>query len=305
MAVTGVNAQATIAVNSISPTVMLEYDFAFHENVTALSSASVVLDSSNSSQAQVVGMVQGAMQRIVPGVVVNPSTFKMVASVKQQPGSSNMWIMSEDWVLTVTGAASNKPGVSSLNLAFVAMNVSDSILLGGTEFNNIGSTYLVNPINSQPTSTTFYLDRSLVRGGPYSNPVIPSLSTRGFNLLDFSWIPKISDWTHAYKPLDTSSSWTLKPGIDTSGLPYNLTMGVKTPEGTLLASRVAFYKLDLILTAPARAVANGSTISFGVPSTTDFVMPAIISGIVTLGVASFLAEKKLITPAARFKKKRR
>ncbi len=245
------------------------------------------------------------MQRLAPGVVIDPTTFKFAASVRQQHQNSSTWIMTENFTFTITGVASNKPGTSSYNLGFVAMNMSDSLKFGGIEFNNIGPTYLVGPINSQPRSTTFYLDRSLVRGGPYLNPVIPSLTTQRFSLLDFSWMPKISDWSHTYKPLDTSSIWTLNPGTDRPGLPYNLTMGIKSPEGTLLTSLVAFYNLSLRLTAPARAVANGSTLSFTLPATSDFVMPTIVVATVVLAAGSFLAEKKLVKPAGRYKKKRR
>jgi len=298
-------AQGTITVNSTPPTITLDYHVAFQENTTTLSKTTVVLDSSNSSQPQLVNSLQGAMQRLVPGVAVDPSTFTLAASVRQQSQNSSTWIMSENLTFTVTGAASNKPGMSSYNLGFIAMNMSDSLKFGGIEFNNVGPVYLVGPINSQPTSTTFYLDRSLVRGGPYLNPVIPSLTTQKFCLLDFSWIPKISDWTHIYKPLDPSSSWTLNPGKDRPGLPYNLTMGIKSPEGPLLTSLVAFYNLDLRLTAPARAVANGSTISFTVPAATDFVMPAIVGTTVILAGATFLAEKKLVKPVGQYKKKRK
>src|SRR5204863_8674631 len=129
---------------------------------------------------------------------------------------------------------SDKPQLNPYTLAFRAINISDSLKFGVVDVNNVGPTYLVSPINSQPASTTFYLDRSLVRGGPYLNPVIPSLTTQKFSLLDFSWIPKISDWMHTYRPLDTSSSWTLNPGKDRPGLTYTLTMGIKSLEGLLL-----------------------------------------------------------------------
>jgi hypothetical protein len=303
--VTNARAQGTMTVNIVQPKVTIDYHIAFYENATTLSRTSVVLDSSNSSQAQLVNSVQAAMQRLVPGVIVDPMTFSFAASTRQSVPNSNMWIMSENFTLTITGAASNKPGTASYNLGLVAMNMSDSLKFGGVEFNNVGPTYLVGPINSQVKSTIFYLDRSLVRGGPYLNPVIPSLTTQRFSLLDFSWIPKISSWTHTYKPLDTSSTWTLKPGTDFPGLPYNLTMGIKSPEGTLLTSLAAFYNLSLRLTAPTRAVADGSTVSFTMPSTTDFVMPTIVGATLVVAAASFLAEKKLVKPAGQYKKKRR
>jgi hypothetical protein len=245
------------------------------------------------------------MQRIVKSVVVDASSFRLAASIRQQTVNSSMWIISENLTLTVTGAASSAPGKSSYNLGFLDMNISDSLNLGGVEFNSVGPAYLVGPILSQPSSTTFYLDSSLVRGGPYLNHVIPNLVTEKFSLLDFSWIPKIADWTHTYKPLDTVSTWTLDPGKDRPGLPYNLTMGVKTPEGTLLFSHVAFFNMNLRLTGPARAVAQGSTISFPVSSSTDFVMPTIVGATVALAGVSFVAERRLAKPIGQLRKKRK
>lgn len=298
-------AQGTITVNSAPPNVTMDYRIAFQENTTTLSTANVVIDSSNASQPQLVNSFQLAMQRLVPGVIVDPSTFRFAANVRQQRQNSSTWVMSENFTLTVTGATSNRPGTASYNMSLIQMNMTDPLKFSGLEFNNVGPTYLVGPINSQPTNSIFYLDRSLVRGGPYLNPVIPSLTTKKFSLLDFSWIPKFSIWSHTYKPLDTSSVWTLNPGTDVGGLPYNLTMGIRSPEGTLLTSLSAFFNLSLRLTTPARAIANGSTIAVPVPSATDFVMPTIIGTIVVLAVGSFVAERKLVKTVGQYKKKRK
>jgi hypothetical protein len=300
-------AQGTITVNPSPQTVTLDYHIAFYENATALSNANVIVDSSNSSQPTMVNSFQAAIQRLVPGATVDPSTFRFAANVRQQRPNATMWIMSENFTLTVTGAASNKPGTTSFNLGLMDMNFSDSLKFGGVELNTIGPTYLVAPINSQPMNTIFYLDRSLVRGGPYLNPVIPTITTKKFNLLDFSWVPKLSFWDHKYRPLETSSSWTLKtgPGTFAFALPYNLTMGIKSPENTLLGSLTAFYNIDLALTTPARAVADGSTISYPVPASTDFVMPTIVGGTVVLAAGSFVAEKRLVRSAGSSKKKRK
>ena len=300
-----VQAQETIAINPASSNVILNVHIAFQENITSLSNATLSLDSSSSSEAQVVSSFQSAIERVVPAATVDPSTFKLAASVKQQHQNSTTWIISENITLTVGGAASNKPGTSSYDLSFVAMNMSDSLKYAGFEFNNIGPEYLLGAINSQGTGTTFFLDRALIRGGPYLNPVIPGLSTRTFSLLDFSWIPKISSWNNAFKPLDASSTWKLNPAVDRPGLPYNLTVGVKSPEGTILAIKVAYYNLDLEVTAPARALAEGSKITFNVATSTDFVMPVIIAATIVLAAGSFVAERRLARPAGQLRKKRK
>jgi hypothetical protein len=303
--ITSARAQETITVNSASSNVTLNVHIEFQENITDLSNANFSLDSSNSSQALVVNSFQSAVKRIVPAATVDPTSFKLAGNVRQQKINSTTWIISENLTLTVAGVASNKPGTSSYNLGFVAMNMSDSLKYAGFEFNNIGPAYLLGAINSQGGSTTFFLDRALIRGGPYLNPVIPGLATQTFSLLDFSWIPKVSNWINTYKPLDTSSMWTLNPGQDRPGLPYNLTVGVKSPEGTILFVRVAYYNLDLELTAPARAVASGSTITFNVPTSTDFVMPTIVGATIVVAAASFVAEKRLVKPTGQFRKKRK
>jgi hypothetical protein len=295
-------AEGTISVNSNPPTVKLDYHITFYENVTSLSNATVFLDSSNSSQ--LVKSFQLAMQQLVPGAVIDTSTFKFAGSVRQQHTNSSMWIMSENFTITVTGISTSKPGSASYNLGLIQMNMSDPVKLAGVELNGIGPTYLVAPINAQPSSEIFYLDRSLIRGGPYLNPVIPTITTKKFNILDFSWVPKLPLWTHTYKPLDTSSSWSLTTGTGLFALPYNLTMGFKSPEGPLLSTRSAFYTLDLTLTAPARAIADSMTISFPVPSSTDFVMPTIVGATVVLAAGTFVAEKRLVRSTGQFKKRK-
>src|SRR5438552_19166075 len=59
---TDAQAQGSIIVNITPPEVTLDYQLALQENATTLSNASVVLDSSNSSQSQFVNSLQNAMQ---------------------------------------------------------------------------------------------------------------------------------------------------------------------------------------------------------------------------------------------------
>ena len=300
-----VRAEEMITVNPTSSNVTLNVHLVFQENVTSLSNANLSLDSSNSSQANVVSSFQSAIKRVVPTATVDTATFKLAANVRQQHRNSTTWIISENLTFTVAGVASGKPGTTSYDLGFVAMNMSDSVKYAGFEFNNVGPAYLLGPVNSQGASTTFFLDRALIRGGPYLNPVIPGLTTQTFSLLDFTWIPKVSTWVNTYKPLDGSSIWTLNPGKDRPGLPYNLTMGVKSPEGTILFVRVAYYNLDLELTAPARSVASGSAISFNNARSTDLVMPAIIGATLVIAAVTFVTEKRLVKPSGKPSKKRK
>ena len=285
------------------PNVMLNYHLEFQENFTTLSQAGVTLDASNSTGLEMT--IQNAMQRLVPEVHVDPSTFRFEATIEQQSPGSNTWKIKENLTGTVIGAESNARGIMNYDLRFLAMNVSDSLQFGGTEFNNIGRAYLVQPLNSERPGTRFYLDQALARGGPYSNSVIPGNATFRFSLLDFSWLPKISNWDHSYRPFDSSSSWTLNPIAYSNALPFNLTAGIPSPEGTLLTSFVAFMNPTLTVTAPPRSWSQASTVSVALESAVPGAMALILIAVVTLGVGTYVVERRVLRPVKKFRKKDR
>lgn len=301
--ITRAQAQGTVGVTISPPSVLLDYHLDFHENFTSLSQSRVVVDTSNSSG--LLRTVERAMEQLVPGAHVDPSTFKFEAAIQRQSPGSNMWEINENLTATVSGASSGLSGLMRYDLSFLSMSISDSLQFGGMEFNKVGQTYIVQPLDSQRRGTAFYLDQSLFRGGPYSNSVIPGNATLKFNLLDFSWVPKVSSWTHTYRPFDSSSIWTLNPQTDRHALPFNVTAGIPSPEGTLLASLVAFLNPTLILTTPPRSWSQGSTVSYDVPTVNGAVMALILVVVVVLAAASYFVERRVIRPVAQFKKKRR
>ncbi|OLD12811.1 hypothetical protein AUF78_17565 [archaeon 13_1_20CM_2_51_12] len=301
--ITQARAQGTVGVTISPPSVLLDYHVDFLENFTSLSQSRVVIDTSNSSV--LVKTVENAMQKLVPGAHLDPSTFKFEANIEQQSTNSNMWTIAENLTGTVTGAGSGLPGIMNYNLGFLSMNISDSLQFGGVEFNKIGRAYIVQPLDSQRKGTSFYLDQSLARGGPYSNTVIPGNATSKFNLLDFSWVPKISSWTHSYRPFDSKSTWTLNPQTDLHALPFNVTAGIPSPEGPLITSLVAFLNPTLVLTTPPRSWSEGSTVSYNVPTAAAAVMALILVAVVVLTAVSYFVERKVVRPVAQYRKKRR
>ncbi len=296
-------AQGDMTVTISSARVLLNYQIEFEENFTALSQSRVTLDSSNSSEIE--SIFDNAMQRLVPQAHLDPSTFTFSASVDQPSLNSNTWRIVENISGSVLGANSGSIGIATFNLGFLSMNVSSSLLYGGVEFNKIGRTYLAAPVDSQRKGTTYYLDQSLVRGGPYSNSVIPGNATFRFNLLDFSWVPKISMWTHAYRPFDSSSTWTLNPKTDSRALPFNVTAGIASPEGTLVTVLTAFINPTLSLTTPPRSWSVASTISYQLPTDTPGFMAVILIALIAVAVASILVDKRLSRAGISARKKSR
>ena len=300
---TRANAQGMMSATISPPVVALSYSVEFRENFTSLSPSMVTIDDTNSSGFE--SKVNTAMQRLVPGVHVDPSSFRFQGIITRANPSSNMWDINENLTGNVIGASSGLAGITHYDLGFLSMNISDSLAFGGLEFNRVGQSYIVQPLDSQRSGTRYYLDQALIRGGPYSNTVIPESATTKFSLLDFSWVPKVSSWTHIYHPFDSSSVWTLSPGTDSTGLPFNVTAGIPSPEGTLLTSLTAFVNPRLVITSPARSWSDSSTISYNLTTIAPSLMALTLASIVAVVTGTYFSERRISRPVPQSRKRRR
>lgn len=274
------------------------------ENLTdsqhPLSTVRVALDPSNSSS--LLKSLEGSIQRLVPSATIDASQFRFEASTRMESPARNMWAIRENLTAVVTGVGSALPGVRSYNMNFLSMNMSDPVFLSGVEFNNVGNAIILQPLRDQPESlTTYYVNG----GGPYSNAVIPIVSTVHFSMFDFSRVPKVSEWDNTYRPFDQFSTWKFDtPSKLLGGGMYNLTLGLRSPEQTLFKSFTAYYKPSLVLTAPPRARGEESTVMVDVATSSDIAMPVIIVGAVVAGVGSYIAERRFSKPFPSKKKSR-
>jgi hypothetical protein len=259
-------------------------------NMTSLPQAQLQLPVSNASQ--VIQPLQTAIQKLVPKAQVQQVSLK----AKIGNLTSQLSILEENYTVAITGTNTNTGALVNATLAFLSLNSSASIRLGGVELNNVGSEYLLAPIQSYGTTSSkyrFYFDQSI-----YLNSIIPGQTTQTFNMLDFSWVPKISQWTHQYRPLDSSSKW------DYVSTPYNLTIGLFTSEGLLFRPVVTYYQCSLELVAPPRAWAKGTSVYFGTPTAADYVLPPIVVAVLATAIGTFVLDRRLTRQTRARKKKR-
>ncbi len=304
--VPGAHAQGTISTTVSPPNVLLSYQVELQENATTLTPSRVFVNGSNESSLPVRLSIEQAMQKVEPSVHLDPASFEYSAVIRQLSAASGMWVISENFTGTVSGANSGTAGTATYDLSFLSFDMKDLVeSKDTTEWNAVGPAYLVGPIDSQGLHTTFYLDKNFARGGPYSNAVIPGNTTENFYLYDFSWLPKIDQWKNTSSFLDSSTVYTMSAKTlgAGSGLPYNLTMGLKSPEGTLITSLVAFYNPTFEIVAPARAVASGTKLTYDVPVVAELVMPAIIIVAVAAFVGAYFWERRLSAPQPQYRKK--
>jgi hypothetical protein len=259
-------------------------------NMTSLPQAQLQLPASNASQ--VIQPLQTAIQKLVPKAQVQQVSL----NAKIGNLTSQMSILEENYTVTITGTNTNTGGIVNATLAFLSLTSSDSIRVGGLELNNVGTAYLLGPIQSYGTTSSkyrFYFDQSI-----YLNSIIPGQTTQTFSMLDFSLVPKISQWTHQYRPLDSSSKW------DYVSTPYNLTIGLFTSEGLLFRPVITYYRSSLELVAPPRAWAKGTSVYFNTSTTTDYVLPPLVVAVLATAIGTFVLDRRLTRQTRARKKKR-
>jgi hypothetical protein len=265
----------------------------FQENVTSLPSINTILSESNSSTVlnPILQPINSSLSRLVPGARI--TSFQLEARTFN---SSGTWRLKENYTIVVTGANTNLGSSIRSNLAFIAMNVSQSLMVSDQEINAVGSTYLLAPLNAQdPKITGYFID-----GHQTLSAVIPAQTTSTFWLLDLSWVPPISSWPKTQDPLKQTTAWTLDLGSPR----YNLTYGRKSPEGTLINVHMATYYPTFTVSVPANAWIDGNTISFDVPTASETTMPLIIGASLIALIGVLLWDWRL-TSAVRIRKRKR
>jgi hypothetical protein len=278
-----------IEITVAQSTVTMNMNLVLQENLTSLPSINIYLTEANSST--VLQPITTAIDKLVPNASVASLELRAKTS-----NSSAMWLLEENYSITVKGASTNLGSNIRTNIGFIAMNVSQSLMVSNQELNAVGSAYLLAPLNAQdPRATTYYID-----GHRTLSSVIPAQTTTTFWLLDLTWVSPISTWTKNDDVLKQSTIWSLDLGAPR----YNLTYGTRSPEGGLLRVNTAIYNPTFSVSVPANAWADGSTISFDVPSPFEIAMPAIAAVSLVAVIAGLVLDRRL-TRVLRTRKKKR
>src|SRR5260370_16070618 len=170
------------------------------------------------------------------------------------------------------------------------MNVSQSLQIGSLEFNEVGPTILLPALQSKASAFSnlqYYIDGSHPR-----NAVIPEATTARFLILDFTWVTPVSTWTSRDDILGQSTTYTIDPNTPH----YNLTLGVPSPEGPLLATYTAIYNPSVAITVPANAWVDGNTVYFDTPSPMSTVSPLIAAITLIVALVTFVADRRIASP---------
>ena len=273
--------------------VTLNISVALRENLTALPLIDTHITLADSTIVQpLLQAFNLAIQSRVPNAQISNIDIRIKSS-----NATGNWLLDENYSLTITGDNVNSGSNIQSNLAFIPMNLSQPMQVGQAEINTVGPTYLLPALDEKATSYTnlqYYID-----GANPRNAVIPEQTTKGFSMLDFSWVSPVSTWTGNNDVLRQSSQWSFDP----PSARYNLTLGVPSPEGPLITKFVAIYSPSMSLTVPANAWINGSTVSFDTATPAETLMTAIIVAALIIAISAVVLDRKL-TGQIRTRKKR-
>lgn len=268
-------------------TVTLNMNLALRENLTALPeiNTKISLANTTSTVQPIIQTINNALQNLVESARVSSLNINVKTS-----NSSSTWLMDENYTIVVAGANTDSGSNIASNLSFIAMNLTQPIQIGSTEINGVGPTYLLPALVDLAAANpnlVFFIDGSNPR-----TPLIPEQTTKTFWLLDFTSVPPVSTWNTNNDILAQSTQWTLNP----TNPKYNLTLGVPSPEGPILAAYVALYSLSIGLTIPANAWVNGNTVSYDTPTPTEIIMPAILVTSIAIAIATVFLDWKVAKP---------
>jgi hypothetical protein len=290
--------QATSMNITVSPDQLtFDYRLEFRSNLTmTMPVTSVLVDSSNSSatQALVTGPFNHAIQRIVPAASLEASSLRLAARTQVLNATRGLWRLQENITGTILGARSGPGQLVDYKLGLLSMNVSDSIRIGSVELNQIGNSYLLQPLMSI-SGGSVPPDVYFVNTAQYSTSFVPGLVTKKFALLDFTWLSPVSQWTPGTNSLGSSSTWTFDSAtMSRIQSPFNLTLAFHPVENTFLNFIVSKYSPTVELTAPPRTQTQASDILFQLSSPSELLMPLLVAAALAVWIATYISERRVL-----------
>jgi hypothetical protein len=295
-----VTSTANVAQNTLTINLRLE----LRENITesiglGLPAINVnSLNQSDSTQAAA-NITQALRERVGPGVSAGVT---MSAHSALLDNSTGMWLLQENYTIVVSGAVTTNGALSNVNLSLLSMNVSNPITIGGSQLNTVGRAYLLKPLDMLRKGGTGYF----VDGSQYTNTVVPDHVTSRFSLLDFSWVPPISQWDRQDDLLKQSTTFNLGPTtpLQGGGL-FNLTVGTFPVENVFLKKWIAVLDPSFQVIVPANAWSQGTNVYFDQPHIAELIMPVAMGVSLLILALALLFDRRLTMGVISSRRKKR
>jgi hypothetical protein len=311
----GVNsAHASAQVQGLSATITRDYvsvsiNYQVSQNLTELENSfafpafSGMLVGSNASSLATI--VQQAVDNKVPGAAVSALTLGL-ASTPWSNITGIQWF-NVSLQFQVHGVQTSQGGTEKVDMSWKSFEVPQNMTIGAAEVNNIGDTYLFNPMtkiaSDESVSSTFIKFKNVVNDRIVS-PTTMAGAAASINLFNFSRIlPNIDTWKQTYDFSSGSIVWSFNPG-PSLGIIITRTFNEPQSAGPSIVNNLLLYKVEGSISAPSASSAQGDTITARFDSNTETIMAATIGSIFVLGTLSFGYERRVVKKGARRSPKR-
>jgi fumarate reductase subunit C len=238
-----------------------------HQNMTSFPSQSFTIDSGHDSN------ISAAFAQALSKITSSASFSSLTLGIATSPTWLNLTIN-----VGVAGVTERKGDISTANVTWKALNVSDDLREGNLSYNKVGSRYLrqmvvfyenasnfeTNP-NATIKAVTFFLNGTSVPGTLEANQV------GNFTMLDFSALNvPLDQWTRTYTLANNTTSWRYAP-------PSALNASVRVQKLDTNYTVVASYAYSALITASGMARAQGNVLHADVGSgLQEWIMAGVV-----------------------------
>jgi len=237
------------------------------QNITALPNISTTVDSA--SQSNLSAAFNQGLNRVNPNAV----TSGLSVGITSTKSSLNLTC-----TMDVSGVSQRNGDIVSVNMTWLAFNVTSDLRAENLSYNTIGSRYFrpvvayyanasrfVGRPNSTIAGVTFF-----VNGTSY-NPTQAENYAGNFTMIDFNVLsPTLDQWNRTYTLTNNTTTWRYSPPQL-----FNFTMRIQRKNVT--ADYVANYGYSAIISVSGLSRAQGNIILIGVGSgEIEWAMAAIV-----------------------------
>ncbi len=274
-----------VTVNIQGQQVHTSISLSLTQNITALPILTATLDSSsqpNLSTAFDQGLSQADPNAVTSGLSVGVSSTK---------ASLNLTC-----AMDVSGIAKRNGNIVSVNMTWLAFNVTSDLRAGNLSYNTIGSRYfapiiayyanasrLVGRPNSTIGGVTFFVN------GTSFNPTQTQNYVDNFTMLKFGSLrPSLDQWNRTYTLSNNTTTWRYSP-------PQLFNFDMRIQRNNVTTSYAAQYAYNAIISVSGLSRAKGHVILVDVGTgDLEWVMAAIVVVAVlsAVSVQVFYARRK-------------
>jgi len=258
---------SSVTVNIQGQQVHATISLSLVQNITALPNITTTVDSA--AQPNLSAAFDQGLSHVNP----NATSSGLTVGISSTKSSLNL-----TYTMDVAGVSQRNGDIVSVNMTWLAFNVTSDLRAENLSYNTIGSRYFrpvvayyanqsrfVGRPNATFTGVTFFVN------GTSFNPTQAQEYAGNFTMIDFSDLPTTLDqWNRTYTLTNNTTTWRYSP-------PQLFSFDMRIERKNVTADYVANYGYSAMISVSGLSRAQGNTILIDVGTgEMEWVMAAIV-----------------------------